>query len=235
MQRIGIIGAMPEEVALLKEKLENPEIIKQKGATFYKGTIYKKEIILLQSGIGKVNAAIGTTLLCQIFSPEIIINTGTAGGIDASLSVGDIILSDQLIYGDVDATAFGYTFGQVPQMPAYYSGNEKLARLAQAIYNTALSKVDRRAYHGLIVTTDSFISSSEQKQAIKEKFPDVKAVEMEGAAIAQTASHFEIPFVIIRAISDTADGKASISFDKFVTLASKRSATCVLQLLAELA
>lgn len=235
MQRIGIIGAMQEEVALLKEKLVHREEIVLKGATFYKGYIHDKEIILLQSGIGKVNAAIGTTILCQKFEPEMIINTGTAGGVGSELSVGDIIISDQLTYGDVDATAFGYEFGQVPQMPAFYRGSEKLARLAQSIYNTALEEIGNKAYYGLIVTTDSFISNSEQKQAIQRQFPAVQAVEMEATAIAQTASHFEIPFVIIRAISDTADGKAADSFDTFVELASKQSASCILRLLEELA
>ncbi len=129
--RIGIIGAMDEEVELLKEKLLNRQDETIAGCEFHRGSISGQEIILLKSGIGKVNAAIGTSLLIQLFKPDVVINTGSAGGLDETLQVGDIVISTEVRYNDVDATVFGYEFGQVPAMPAYYSPDESLVAIAE--------------------------------------------------------------------------------------------------------
>ncbi len=230
---IGIIGAMEEEVKILKEQMTLLLEEEIAGAKFYRGTIYEQEVVLLQSGIGKVNAAISATILCDHYKPECIINTGSAGGIGQDLNVSDVIISNQLTYGDVDATVFGYTFGQVPQMPAVYLPDSNLIKKVEKVYVNQLQKTTNKAVFGLIATTDSFISTEEQRERITKHFPEVKAVEMEATAIAQVAHQFDIPFVIIRALSDVADKEAALSFESFLETASKASSECILALLKE--
>ncbi|MBC1399251.1 5'-methylthioadenosine/adenosylhomocysteine nucleosidase [Listeria fleischmannii] len=230
---IGIIGAMEEEVKILKEQMTLLLEEEIAGAKFYRGTLENQEVVLLQSGIGKVNAAISTTILCDHYKPEWIINTGSAGGIGPDLNVSDVIISSQLTYGDVDATAFGYTFGQVPQMPAMYQSDKKLLDMAEKVYINQLKESPNKVVFGLIVTTDSFIATDEKREAIKTYFPEVKAVEMEATAIAQVAHQFDTPVLIVRALSDVADKEAAISFDAFLETAAKASSTCILALLKE--
>ncbi|EAF1401538.1 5'-methylthioadenosine/adenosylhomocysteine nucleosidase [Listeria monocytogenes] len=228
---IGIIGAMEEEVELLKNSMPSVEEIVIGGAKFYVGEVAGKEVVLLESGIGKVNAALGTTLMADRFKPEVIINTGSAGGMAEGLAVGDVIISDRLAYGDVDVTEFGYTYGQVPRMPAFYQGDAVLLKKAETIYREYFAASENKAVYGLVVTNDSFIMRPDQHETIRTFFPDVKAVEMEAVAIAQVAYQFDIPFLIIRAISDLANQEATISFDEFIHLAAKQSATCIIELL----
>lgn len=156
---IGIIGAMEEEVAILKDKIVNLEIINVAHVVFYKGRLHDKEVILTQSGIGKVNVAISTTLLINRFHPDLIINTGSAGALDKSLGVGDIVVSDMVAYHDADARAFGYQLGQIPQMPAQFVADSHLIELAKEAIN------DQKwvAKSGLIVSGDSFIGTAEQR------------------------------------------------------------------------
>ncbi|MBC1230029.1 5'-methylthioadenosine/S-adenosylhomocysteine nucleosidase [Listeria booriae] len=233
MGKIGIIGAMEEEVMILREKLVNLEEVTIASAEFYVGELAGKEVVLLKSGIGKVNATLSTTLLCDHYDISLIINTGSAGGIGAELEVGDVIISDNVAYGDVDATVFGYTYGQVPQMPAQYQGDVNAMQLAQQVYQDNFSEKGKAVY-GLVVTTDSFIHRPDQREMITTFFPEVKAVEMEACAIAQVAHQFDVPFLIIRALSDVADSEASVSFDEFLATAAANSSTCILQLLAQL-
>ncbi|KMT59348.1 5'-methylthioadenosine/S-adenosylhomocysteine nucleosidase [Paenilisteria newyorkensis] len=233
MGKIAIIGAMEEEVTILREQMVGLEETTIAGAVFYTGTLAGKEIVLLKSGIGKVNAALSTTLLCDHYDISLIINTGSAGGIGAELEVGDVIISDHLAYGDVDATVFGYTYGQVPQMPALYQGDEEAMRLAQQIYQENFSEGNKAVY-GLVVTTDSFIHRPDQRELITTFFPEVKAVEMEACAIAQVAHQFDVPFLIIRALSDVADSEASVSFDEFLATAAKNSSACVVKMVEQL-
>ncbi|WP_099221144.1 5'-methylthioadenosine/adenosylhomocysteine nucleosidase [Listeria costaricensis] len=232
--KVAIIGAMAEEVAILKEAMGDYAETSIAGAKFYTGTLSGKEVILLESGIGKVNAALGTTLLCDHFKPDVLINTGSAGGIGEELQIGDVIISDRLAYGDVDATVFGYAYGQVPQMPAVYQGDTALAEKAAAIYRAKLAETANHVAFGLVITNDSFVSTEAQREQIKTFFPEVKAVEMEGTAIAQVAHQFEIPFVMIRALSDVADKEAAGDFDTFLQKASEMSSACILALLAEI-
>ncbi|MDK9865466.1 MULTISPECIES: 5'-methylthioadenosine/S-adenosylhomocysteine nucleosidase [Staphylococcus] len=224
---IGIIGAMEEEVAILKDKLVTLEEIKIAHVIFYKGRLHDKEVVLSQSGIGKVNVAISTTLLIEKFRPDVIINTGSAGALDKSLNVGDVVVSDMVTYHDADARAFGYQLGQIPQMPAQFVADEHLIQKA----TDAINEQQLVAKTGLIVSGDSFIGTTEQRRTIKTNFPQAMAAEMEATAIAQTCYQFNLPFIITRAISDLADGDAGITFDAFLEKAAISSSEIVERLI----
>ncbi|MFC0233461.1 5'-methylthioadenosine/adenosylhomocysteine nucleosidase [Vagococcus entomophilus] len=228
--KIGIIGAMPEELKVLKKSLTNCEEWQEAGATFYSGQFSGHEIVLVQCGIGKVLAAVTTTLLVSHYQVEAVINTGSAGGIGSGLAIGDVVISSKLAYHDVDVTAFGYDYGQMAGMPLYYEADEKLIQKAQ----TASIKSKLNAKVGLIVSGDEFVHSQDQINQIKSHFPEVLANEMEGTAIAQVAYRFEVPFVVIRAMSDNGNDEASVNFDDFILEAGKKSAEMVLALVKEL-
>ncbi|WP_251520349.1 MULTISPECIES: 5'-methylthioadenosine/adenosylhomocysteine nucleosidase [Staphylococcus] len=224
---IGIIGAMEEEITILKNKLTEYEEINIAHVHFYKGKLEGKDVVLTQSGIGKVNASISTTLLIEKFNPEVIINTGSAGALDDKLNVGDIVVSDKVSYHDADARAFGYQIGQIPQMPESYQTNVGLLdKTVQIIEQCQLV-----AQTGLVVSGDSFIGTPEQKTQIKSNFPEALAAEMEATAIAQTCYQFNTPFIITRAISDLADGDAGITFEEFLGKAAKSSSEIVVRLI----
>lgn len=229
--KIGIIGAMEEEILLLKSKMSNKKEWTEAKADFIEGQIGEVEVVLVRCGIGKVNAALTTTLLLAKHDIDLIVNTGSAGGIGAGLHVGDVVIASEMAYHDVDATVFGYSIGQVPQMPARYIANRGI--IEKTI--TAAKKTGLTPVKGLIVTSDSFIASQAQTDVILSNFPDALASEMEGAAIAQVCYQFDVPFVIIRAMSDVADEEAGVSFDEFIIEAGKKSAEMVLELVASLA
>lgn len=229
--KIGIIGAMEEEILLLKSKMSNKKEWTEAKADFIEGQIGEVEVVLVRCGIGKVNAALTTTLLLAKHDIDLIVNTGSAGGIGAGLHVGDVVIASEMAYHDVDATVFGYSIGQVPQMPARYIANK--GTIEKTI--TAAKKTGLTPVKGLIVTSDSFIASQAQTDVILSNFPDALASEMEGAAIAQVCYQFDVPFVIIRAMSDVADEEAGVSFDEFIIEAGKKSAEMVLELVASLA
>ena len=224
---IGIIGAMEEQVAILKNKINALEEIKIAHVIFYKGQLEGKDIVLTQSGIGKVNVAISTTLLIEQFKPDLIINTGSAGALDKALNVGDVVVSNRVMYHDADARAFGYELGQIPQMPASFDSDSNLLQKA----TEAIKEQQLTAKIGLIVSGDSFIGTFEQRATIKENFNDALAAEMEATAIAQTCYQFNLPFIITRAISDLADGDAGITFDAFLEKAAISSSEIVERLI----
>ncbi|MBT2642443.1 5'-methylthioadenosine/S-adenosylhomocysteine nucleosidase [Bacillus sp. ISL-41] len=229
--RVGIIGAMDEEVDLLRSKLEEREDTILAGSEFYQGKIDSLEVVLLKSGIGKVNAALGTTLLIDKFEPDAIINTGSAGGFHKDLNVGDVVISTEVRHHDVDVTIFGYEYGQVPRMPAYFAPDEKLVNVAVK----SAEQIDGiQVVNGLIASGDSFMNDPERVEFIRTKLPDLYAAEMEAAAIAQVAYQFEKPFVIIRSLSDIAGKESNISFDQFLETAAKNSAGLILLMLEEL-
>lgn len=229
--RVGIIGAMDEEVDLLRSKLEHREDTILAGSEFYQGKIDSLEVVLLKSGIGKVNAALGTALLIEKFQPDVIINTGSAGGFHKDLNVGDVVISTEVRHHDVDVTIFGYEYGQVPRMPAYFAPDDKLVAVAAK----SAEKIDGiQVVKGLIASGDSFMNDPERVEFIRTKLPDLYAAEMEAAAIAQVAYQFEKPFVIIRSLSDIAGKESNISFDQFLETAAKNSAELILLMLEEL-
>ncbi|OOF82461.1 5'-methylthioadenosine/S-adenosylhomocysteine nucleosidase [Rodentibacter ratti] len=228
--KIGIVGAMAQEVEILKGLMTDRIEKKVASAVIFEGKINGKSVALLQSGIGKVAATIGTTVLLQLTKPDMVINTGSAGGLAKGLKVGDIVISDETRYHDVDVTAFGYEKGQLPLNPAAFLSDAKLAELAQKIAEAQGQSVKR----GLICSGDRFINSAEQIAEIKADFPNVTAVEMEATAIAQVCHAFNVPFVVVRAISDSGDGEASMSFEEFLPLAAKQSSALVLGMLDKL-
>ncbi|MCE5038210.1 5'-methylthioadenosine/adenosylhomocysteine nucleosidase [Staphylococcus auricularis] len=227
---IGIIGAMEEEVAILKGELQSLEEINIAHVKFYKGTLKGKSVVLTQSGIGKVNVAISSALLINEFNPSIIINTGSAGALDDKLNIGDVVVSETVGYHDADARAFGYVLGQLPDMPAVYNADQHL--LAKAI--DAIEAQQLVAHTGLIVSGDSFIGTNDQRLTIKRHFNQALAVEMEAGAIAQTCYQFDVPFIITRAISDKSNGEANVTFDEFLGEAAKSSSDMVRYLIESL-
>lgn len=228
--KIGIIGAMEEEVTYIKEKLNNIEETTIAGCEFFSGMIGNKEIVLLKSGIGKVNAAIGTTLLNHLFKPDYVINTGVAGGLLKELEVGQIVISTEVRYHDVDATIFGYEFGQVPQMPAAYEPDVSLIEIAE----NAAKHIGVPSTKGLIVSGDSFMSDGERVEHVKSTFNRPYCVEMEAGAIAQVCHQFNVPFVIIRALSDVAGRDAKVTYEQFLKTAAVHSAKQVLLMVEQI-
>lgn len=225
---IGIIGAMEEETKVLLSHMAHRVDKQIHHLSYTTGEIYGIDVVLAQSGIGKVNSALATAFMIDHYKPELIINTGSAGGLKKGLQVGDVLVSDAVAYHDVDATAFGYEKGQVPQMPVQYISEEVYVK---EILDAAQS-VGLHPLKGLIVSSDSFIASEQDVLKIQEDFPEAGATEMEGASIGQTCYVMDTPFVIIRAISDSADEDASVSFDEFIITAGKKSAEMVLAFLA---
>lgn len=230
--RIGIIAAMEDEVAELRSHLESPRVHQHGKFHYYSGNLRGHEVVILLCGIGKVNAAVGATLLIEIFRPGHVINTGVAGGIADDLAVGDVVISTEVRHHDADATIFHYEYGQIPRMPAAYQADKTLIELASKSYK---KQAKARIVKGMIMSGDSFIYHPSQIEIIRARFPAVLAVEMEGAAIAQTCYLFGIPFVIIRSISDKAAGEHNEQeYKKSLTKAARASAEMVLNLLGRL-
>lgn len=222
--KIGIIGAMQQEVAILKDALNNCQEVSKGGCTYYSGQLHGVDVVLLQSGIGKVAAAIGTAILLDEYQPDVVINTGSAGGFDATLNVGDVVISTEVRHHDADVTAFGYEIGQMAGQPAAFQADEKLMAVAEKALE---SMVGKHAIRGLICTGDAFVCTAERQAFIRANFPSVIAVEMEASAIAQTCHQFQVPFVVVRAISDVADKESPMSFDEFLPLAAQSSSEMV--------
>ncbi len=229
--KVAIIGAMEEEVTILRETIENREDTTIAGCEFTTGTIHGQDVVLLKSGIGKVNAAMSTTLLLQNFNPTYVINTGSAGGYLESLNVGDIVISSEVRHHDVDVTAFNYEYGQVPGLPASFSADQKLVDIAEKCASTI---EDVQVVKGLIATGDSFMNDPERVEFVRTKFTELYAVEMEAAAIAQVCYQFGTPFVITRALSDIAGKESNVSFENFLETAAVNSSNIVIKIVEEL-
>ena len=228
MQRIGIIGAMEVEVASLKEKMENIKITRKASVEFYEGKLYDKTVVVARSGIGKVNAALCTQIMADVFGVEAVINTGIAGSLNARIDIGDIVLSTDVLHHDMDAVGFGYPKGQIPQMKEFsFPADEHLRSLAEQVCRQVNPEI--QVFCGRIVSGDQFISENERKEEIIKEFGGF-AVEMEGAAIGQTAYLNGLPFLVIRAISDKADGSAQMDYPTFEAQAARHSTNLTLGL-----
>lgn len=227
--KIGIIGAMEQEVAVLREKIDNLTTEKFAGLDFYLGTIGGVDVVVSKSGIGKVAASVSTTLLIEKYTPDCVINTGSAGGFDPKLNVGDVVIGSEVRHHDVDLTVFGYEIGQCAQMPAAYLPHPELARVASEAAKN--SSQDVQIVKGLIATGDSFMADPAKVEYARSNFPTMQACEMEAAAIAQTCHLFEVPFVVIRSLSDIAGKQSELSFDEYLVTAAKNSADMVLAML----
>ncbi|ART82179.1 5'-methylthioadenosine/S-adenosylhomocysteine nucleosidase [Oceanisphaera profunda] len=229
---IGIIGAMEQEVAVLRAKLANTHTITVAGCEFYQGTLSGQDVVITRSGIGKVAASVATTLLLERFSPTAVINTGSAGGFDPTLKVGDVIVSSEVRFHDVDVTAFGYEMGQMAQQPAAFVADAKLITLAEACL---ADQNDINSAVGLICTGDQFMHREDQLHTATTQFPLMKACDMEAAAIAQVCHQFGVPFVVVRALSDIAGKEQAESFEAFLEVAAEHSSLMVQAMLARLA
>ena len=234
---IGIIGAMEDELSLLCETMGKFVTQKINMFEFHTGKIEGKDVTILRCDVGKVNAAVGCAILIQQFKPECVINTGSAGGISPDLKVGDAIISSGLIYHDVDVTAFNYAPGQIPRQPQIFPVDEKLVKLAQnAVDELKKEKVLPDTFNhtrGIIGSGDVFMHEAHRIEAVKKIFPDIAAVEMEGAAIAHCCHLFSLPVLVIRALSDVAGKESPVSFKEFLPVASKNSANIVRRIIRE--
>ena len=227
--RFGIICAMPEEIKELKTQLAGGVAKKIGGKDYFMGQISGQDVVLVESGIGKVEAGITTEHLITDCQADVVINSGSAGGIGQGLHVGDVVISTATAYHDVDATAFDYKYGQLPgKEPRFLASKEWGEALKKAGEKTGLN-----VKQGLIVSGDQFIASKKAIDQILAHFPDALSSEMEGAAVGQVATDHDVPYVVVRAMSDTGDEDAGVSFDDFIIDAGKRSAKMLLQLFAD--
>ncbi|MDD6221235.1 MAG: 5'-methylthioadenosine/adenosylhomocysteine nucleosidase [Lachnospiraceae bacterium] len=210
---LGIIGAMPEEVAELIEGMKEERTETKAGMLFHAGTLDGEPAVIVKSGVGKVNAGICAQILVDDFHVTGLINTGIAGSLDASIDIGDIVVSSDALYYDVEATVWGYRPGEIPQLGTReFTADKEMVRRAKQACRTAVPDIG--VHSGRIASGDSFISDRVKKEWIRETF-GASCAEMEGAAIAQTAWLNGVPFVILRAISDKADGSATMDYDVF--------------------
>ena len=229
---IGIIGAMEDEVAELKKSMEIEEIVSAASISFCRGKLSGKEVVVVRSGIGKVNAAVCAQILVDRFGADVIINTGIAGSLDAAIDIGDIVISTDAVEHDMDASIFGDPVGQIPRMDTFsFPADESLVKLAKEVNEKA--NPDIHTWTGRIVSGDQFVSSAEKKDQLIRLF-DAKCTEMEGAAIAHTAYLNKISCVIIRAISDKADNSASVDYPTFEAAAIRHSVRLIQALVPEI-
>ena len=220
MTKLGIIGAMTVEVETLKAQMHELTGTERAGMTFYEGLLESTNVVVVQCGVGKVNAALCVQILCDCFGVTHVVNTGIAGSLCAQLDIGDLVVSRDAMYHDFTCSAFGYPDGQVPGMPRMYEADERLMALAYAAaeeVNPGHTKVGR------VASGDQFVSDKDKKEKIIA-LTDALCTEMEGAAIAHAAYRNGVPFVILRAISDKADDSADMDYPTFEQIAAHRCA-----------
>ena len=223
--KLGIIGAMDVEVAALKKQVEDARTVKRAGMEFVEGHIDNVTVVVVQCGVGKVNAGLCVQILCDLFAVTHIVNTGVAGSLCNDANIGDIVVSTDAMYHDVDATVFGYAPGQVPQMQVTaFPASPALRQAAVSACRAAAPEI--QVFEGRVVSGDQFICDAQKKKQIAEVFHGF-CTEMEGAAIAQAAYVNAIPFVIVRAISDKADGSDIVSYPEFEAKAARHCARLV--------
>ncbi len=228
---IGIIGAMEEEVAAIKEYMHITDTKNILDCIFYQGMIENKEVVLLQGGVGKVNAAICTTLLLTNYQIDMVINIGSAGGLCLNQEVSDIVISNEVCQYDFDITAFpNRILGEVPGLPPRIKANEDLINKAKIF----LEKLDLNYEIGLIVSGDKFVADNKTAEYIKNNFKDAKCCEMEAAAIGQTCYKFKTKFIIARSLSDIfGKGDSAVQFDEYLKKAAKASAKMCVALIKD--
>ena len=234
--RMGIIGAMDSEVANLIARMENVTYREKAGRRFAVGTLSGKEAVVVQSGIGKVAAAITAQILVDEFGVDALLNTGMAGGLDSRLEVKDLVIATAALQHDFDITAFGhargYLYGEDDQKPTLFVADKELCDKAKAAAAQVLP-AGSKAIDGVIASGDIFVDNTALKLELRDGF-GAAAAEMEGAAIAQAAVANGIPFVILRTISDLADHEANVSFDEMEQYVGKLAGDITVALLKNL-
>lgn len=225
---LGIIGAMDEEVAKIKEEMTQVQVTRTAGMDFYVGQLCGQDAVVVRSGIGKVNAGMCTQILADRFQADAVINTGIAGSLKNEINIGDIVISTDTVQHDVDASGFGYPKGQIPRVDTFaFKADEKLCALALSCNEKVNS--DIQAFQGRVVSGDQFISDKEKKKWLAEEF-GASCTEMEGGAIAQAAYLNGIPYLVIRAISDKADDSAGMDYAEFEAQAIRHSVNLILEM-----
>jgi len=216
---------------MLRNLLENTTTQNDGGFELCRGNLDGKDVVLLRCGIGKVNAAAGCALLIDRHHPEMVINTGSAGGIGGSLRIGDVVISQGLVHHDADATVFHYEPGQLPGMPAVFTVPEDLIKRAEQAVDELKQEgalPDGLSHaRGIIGSSDMFMDDPARVAVVSKQFPAIRAVDMESAAVAQICWLFGVPCLVIRALSDIAGTESGISFDKFLPAASRNSCEIV--------
>ena len=227
MKKVGIIGAMELEVEALKWAMQIRRRVEKASMEFLEGTLNGTETVVVRSGIGKVNAALCTQILCDCFEVTHIINTGVAGSLKNEINIGDIVVSTDALHHDVDVRVFGYPLGEVPQLGCLaFPADDRLVQLAVNCCKEV--NPDIEVYQGRVVSGDQFISDNKIKEHLISEFHG-DCAEMEGASIAQAAVLNGIPFVVVRAISDKADGSAEMDYPSFEKEAAVHCANMVLE------
>ena len=226
MMKLGIVGAMREEIETLVEKLTEVRQTKYAWSTYYEGKLEGLDVVVVQCGVGKVNAAMCVQTLCNCYNVTHVVNTGVAGSLSAELDIGDLVVSRDAMYHDFDCNYVGYPTGQVPGMDVIaFPADEKLMECAFA----AAEKVNPgHTKMGRVASGDQFVASKELKEKIIS-ITEALCTEMEGAAIAQTAYRNGVPFVILRAISDKADDSAEMDYPTFEKIAAHRCAAVTME------
>ena len=220
MKKIGIITAMSEEFAVIEELMDNIEVIEKYHLKFYCGLINQKEVVLVECGAGKVNSARVTQMMLDIFDIEYIINVGVAGSLNDNLEIGDIVIGQTLVQHDFDITAGGHPKGYISkELGREFISDSKLVRKCENIIRNDLKEVNAKI--GTIATGDVFCQEISLKEEIIKEF-NADCVEMEGASIAQVCTLCNIPFIVIRSISDKPNGHNNVDFKKYVVSSSKK-------------
>ena len=231
-----VLSSIEDQGKLTKELKEQMQITRQltkAGMEFCEGILEGQDVVVVRSGVGKVNAAVCTQILIDDFDAEVVINTGIAGSLNADINIGDIVVSTDLIHHDMNAVNFGYEPGQIPQMDVFsFEADKALADLAEKVCEEVNPEI--QVFHGRVVSGDQFIADKETKENISTLFAGY-CTEMEGAAIAQTAHLNEVPFVVLRAISDKADDSASMDYPTFEKQAVAHSVRLVRGMMKNLA
>jgi len=225
MSKIAIMGAMPEEIEPLLEQVENIKKTQYAQNIYYEATYKGKDIVIAYSKIGKVFASLTATMLIEKFGCDQLLFSGVAGAINPNLKIGDLIIANALCQHDLDITAFGHPYGFVPEGEVCISTDKRLRDIAKEV----ASKNSLTLQEGVIATGDQFVASTDRKDFIASTFK-ADALEMEGASVAVVCNALSIPFFILRAISDSADGSADIDFDTFLESSAKISAHFILDM-----
>ena len=227
--RVAILGAMPEEIEPILEALEEIHKVEYAKNSYYKGKYKGVEVVVAYSKIGCVFSTLTATLLIEHFKCDILLFSGVAGAISEDLQVGDLVVATKLCKHDLDLTAFGHPAGYVPEGNVFVYSNNDLVNLAKEV----AKKKHIELKEGIIATGDQFVDSNELKEKIKTTF-NADAIEMEGYPVAVVCDAFNVPFVILRAISDSANDNASVDFDEFLEKSAKQSAEFILAMVEEL-
>lgn len=227
MKRLGIIAAMDSEVKRLKESIEGLSTQVVAGTDYYVGKIGEQEVALTRCGIGKVSASIAAQVMISLFGVDAVINTGCAGGLKKGMGIGEMVISTATAEWDLDLEVLGFPRGFVTALDAVEAKADScLAALLKSAIPT-----ETKVHEGLVISGDQFVSTPAQRTLIEKHFPQALCVEMEGAAIGHVCAQNNVPFCIVRTMSDTADGDSDVNFELFSAQAGEKSAECLLRMM----